>query len=98
MDTKMTKLTGLALAALLAIALAAPSLAEAGRGHHRHGHHHSHHDHRHHHHGGYNYIYSQPYGYYRPAYPQYYPAPVYAVPPHMMMGINTGHASFMIRF
>ena len=91
MDTRTKKLTSMFLIVLLALTLTAPSLAEAGRKHHHQGHHH---------HGGYSYIYSQPPGYYRP-YPQpqyYYPAPVYAVPPQVIMGVDTGHASFMIRF
>lgn len=98
MRTKTTKISGLIVSALLAITLTAPSLAEAGRGHGHHGHHH----HGHHHHivGEPHYIYNQPRGYYRPYYPQpqIYPAPVYAVPPQMMLGIDTGHASFMLRF
>lgn len=96
MDTRTKKLTSMFLIVLLALTLTAPTLAEAGRKHHHHGHHH-----HHHHHGGYSYIYSQPPGYYRPYYPQpqyYYPAPVYAVPPQVIMGVDTGHASFMIRF
>lgn len=111
METKKTILIGLLSTLLLAFVLAAPTLAQAGRGHHGHGHHHNHHGHHHGHHhkhhyigGGYNYIYSQPRGYYRPYYPQpqynynYYPAPVYGIPPQMMMGISTGDASFMLRF
>ena len=103
METKRIKLSGLMLAVCLAVTLAAPSLAQAGRGHHRHHHHHDHGHHRHHQHfigGGDNYGYSQPRGYYPPAQYNYnyYPAPVYVVPPQMMMGINTGNMDFMIRF
>lgn len=100
METRKTTLISLLLIILMAFALTAPTSAQADRGH---GHRHHHHGHHHHHHysGGYNYIYSQPRGYYRPYYPQpqyYYPAPVYAPPPQMMMGINTGNVDFMIRF
>lgn len=101
METRKIKLSSLMLAVCLAVTLATPSLAQAGRGHHRH--HHHHHDHGHHRHqhfigGGYNYGYSQPRGYYPPAQYNYYPAPVYVVPPQMMMGIGTGNMDFMIRF
>lgn len=102
METRKIKLSGLILALCLAVTLAAPSLAQAGRGHHRHHHHHDHGHHRHQHFigGGYNYGYSQPRGYYPPAqyHYTYYPAPVYVVPPQMMMGIGTGSMDFMIRF
>ncbi len=108
METKKTIWTGLLTTLLLACVLTVPTLAQAGRGHHGHhrGHHHGHHHKHHHMDGGYNYGYSQPRGYYRPYYPQpqynYYPAPVYApvytIPPQMMMGISTGDASFMLRF
>jgi hypothetical protein len=105
MKTRKSMLTGLLLALLLAFTLAAPTLAQAGRGHHgHHNHHHGHHHGHHHLGGGHSYIYSQPHGYYRPYYPQpqynynYYPAPVYGLPPQMMMGIGTGNTSFMIRF
>lgn len=109
MKTKKTMLPSLLIMGLLAFTLAAPTLAQAGRGHHGHGHGHDHHRHGHHHQKhhnhfkGYNYIYSQPRGYNRPYYPQprynyYYPAPVYGAPPHGMMGIDTGNASFMLRF
>lgn len=108
MKTKKTMLTNLFVIVLLAFTLAAPTLAQAGRGHHRgHGHHHqhSHHQHSHHQHhlGGYNMIYSQPRGYYNQAYyPQprynYYATPAYGYPPSVMMGINTGNASFMLRY
>lgn len=105
MSTTTKKLTGLAVIALLSVNLAAPSLAHADRGHH-HRHHHGHHHHKHHNHFN-GYVYSQPRGYYQPYYPQpqynynysyYPPAPVYAVPPQMMMGINTGNMDFMLRF
>ena len=102
---KKTLLASLLIMVLLAFTLAAPTLAQAGRGHHGHGHHrHSHHSHKHHNHfNGNNYIYSQPRGYNRPHYPQprynyYYPAPVYGAPPHGRMDIDTGNASFMLRF
>lgn len=109
MKTKKTMLTNLFVIVLLAFTLAAPTLAQAGRGHHRghghHGHHHHHHQHSHHQHhlGGYNMIYSQPRGYYNQAYyPQprynYYATPAYGYPPSVMMGINTGNASFMLRY
>ncbi|MBS0422854.1 MAG: hypothetical protein JSR71_00105 [Proteobacteria bacterium] len=104
MSTQTKKLTGLVLITLLAINMAAPSLARADRGHH----------HRHHHHNHSNgYVYSQQPRYYQPYYPQpqysynYYPAPVYApapvyvpapLPPQMIMGINTGNMDFMLRF
>ena len=100
---KKTMLASLLIMVLLAFTLAAPTLAQAGRGHHGH-HRHGHHHQKHHNHlNGYNYIYSQPRGYNRPYYPQprynyYYPAPVYGAPPHGMMGIDTGNASFMLRF
>jgi hypothetical protein len=105
MSIQTKKLTGLVLITLLTIILTAPSLAHADRGHHR-GHHHGHHHHKHHSHFN-GYVYSQPRGYYQPYYPQpqynynynyYPPAPVYAVPPQMMMGINTGNVDFMLRF
>ncbi|QOJ23997.1 MAG: hypothetical protein HRU78_10355 [Gammaproteobacteria bacterium] len=105
MSTTTKKLTSLAAIALLSVNLAAPSLAHADRGHH-HRHHHGHHHHKHHSHFN-GYVYSQPRGYYQPYYPQpqysynysyYPPAPVYAVPPQMMMGINTGNVDFMLRF
>lgn len=105
MSIQTKKLTGLVLITLLTIILTAPSLAHAGRGHH-HRHHHGHHHHKHHSHFN-GYVYSQPRGYYQPYYPQpqynynynyYPPAPVYAVPPQMMMGINTGNVDFMLRF
>lgn len=110
METKKTIWTGLLTTLLLACVLTVPTLAQAGRGHHGHGHHHGHHHKHHHMDGGYNYVYSQPRGYYRPYYPQpqynYYPAPVYGpvyapvytIPPQMMMGISTGDAGFMLRF
>lgn len=107
MKTKKTMLPSLLIIVLLAITLAAPPLAQAGRGHHGHGHGHHrhglHHQKNHNHLNGYNYIYSQPRGYNRPYYPQprynyYYPAPVYGTPSHGMMGIDTGNASFMLRF
>lgn len=97
---KKTMLASLLIMALLAFTLAAPTLAQAGRGQHSHGHH----SHKHHNHlNGNNYIYSQPRGYNRAHYPQprynyYYPAPVYGAPPHGRMGIDTGNASFMLRF
>jgi len=106
MEPKKTMLPSLLILVLLAFTLAAPALAQADRGHHghqRHGHHH----HKHHNHfNGYNFIYSQPRGYNRPYYPQprynynynYYPAPVYGPLPNMMMGIDTGNTSFMLRF
>lgn len=109
MSTQTKKLAGLVLITSLTIGLAIPSLAQAGRGHHGHGHrghHHGHHHHKHHSHFN-GYVYSQPRGYYQPYYPQpqynynysyYPPAPVYAVPPQMMMGINTGNVDFMLRF
>ncbi|MBA3756608.1 MAG: hypothetical protein H0X02_10430 [Nitrosomonas sp.] len=110
MKTKKTMLTNLFVIVLLAFTLAAPTLAQAGRGHHRghghHGHHHHHHhqhSHHQHHLGGYNYVYSQPSGYYNQTYyPQprynYYATPAYGYPPSVVMGINTGNASFMLRY
>lgn len=73
---------------------------------HQHHHYYGRHDHRRHS-GGHVHIYNQvPPAYYRQYYPQpqqygYYPpvpAPVYVVPPQMMMGINTGKVDFMLRF
>lgn len=109
MRTKKTRLASFLFFALLGLTLAIPTLAQAGRGHHGHGHHHhGYHHHGHHHHhisGGYNYMYSQPRSYYRTYYPQprsynynYYSAPVYGLPPQMMMGIGSGNMDFMIRF
>lgn len=98
---------------LLVATLALPTLAEAGRSHHRHGHGHghSHHHHKHshqHHLSGYNMIHNQPRGYYnrhyylQPRYSNnynYYPAaPAYGYPPNVMVGINAGNASFMLRY
>lgn len=94
------------LLSLMAFTLMSPVLAEAGRGHHHghhhHGHHHGHHHHHHQHAGGYGYVYSQPPQVYinQPYYaqPRYYPAPVYSYPPSMFLGIDTGNASFMLRY
>lgn len=91
---------------LMACTLMPPTLVEAGRGHHGHHrghHHHGHHHHHHHHAGGYGYYaYSQPPQVYigQPYYtqPRYYPAPVYSYPPNMFLGIDTGNASFMLRY
>lgn len=107
MDIRTIKLTNLFLTIFLALIVVTPPLAEAGRGHRDHGHHHGHHHHKHHHHGSYGYVYSQPWGYYQPHYPQpsynyynnyYYPAPVYVPAPQLMMGIGAGNMDFMIRF
>lgn len=110
MKTTKTISASLLLVMVLVLILALPVLAEAGRGHHRHGHGHSHHhEHSHYQHylGGYPMIYSQSRRYYnRSYYPQprynynysYYPAPAYSYPPNVMMGIDTGNASFMIRY
>jgi len=111
-QTKTRNLTGLILTGLLTASLTMSSIAHADRGHrhHRHHDHHRHHHHdRHDHHrhsGGHVHIYNQAPAYYRQNYPQpqqygYYPpvpAPVYVVPPQMMMGINTGRVDFMLRF
>ncbi|HRB97336.1 MAG TPA: hypothetical protein PKY67_06455 [Nitrosomonas sp.] len=111
MKPKENKLVSLLLTAALGLTLTVPTLAQAGGGHHRHGHHH--HDHGHHHHhrhshqphmGGYNIIYNQPRAYYnqayypQPSYNYYPPVPVYAYPPSVMLGIDTGDASFMLRY
>ena len=110
MNIHTQKITGVAAVMMMAINLAVPSLVHADRGHHHHKHHHGHH-HRHHHHDHHHYnhvdayLYSQPRGYYQQYYPQpqynysyYPPAQVYAMPPQMMMGINTGNMDFMLRF
>ncbi len=104
MKTKKTILISLLIIAVLGLMLSLPSLAEAGRGHHGHGHHHHHHNHHQHYSGGYNVIYSQPRVYYnqsyypQPRYNYYPPAPVYSYPPNVMLGIDTGNASFMLRY
>lgn len=96
---------------LFGLTLGVPAFVEAGRGHHRHSHHHHHH---HHHdgyniiynqpRGYYNRPYYPPpqyvYNYYPvPApMPVPVPVPVYAYPPNVMLGIEAGNASFMIRY
>ncbi len=71
----------------------------------KHGHKHSHR----HNYGGYNRGYNQPPRYFD-NYPQplhnhrssynrvTYPAPVYGYPPNVTLGVNTGNASFMLRY
>lgn len=111
MNIKIKNLTGLALITLLTVNLMAPSLVYAGKGANRgyagHGQHHRyydrHHDHRRHS-GRHMRIYNRAPAYYQQYYPQpqqygyYPPAPVYVVPPQIMMGINTGRMDFMLRF
>ena len=108
MKPKENKLASLLLITALGLTLTVPTLAQAGGGHHRHGHHHGHHHHHRRPHqphmGGYNIIYNQPRAYYnqayypQPSYNYYPPAPVYAYPPSVMLGIDTGNASFMLRY
>jgi len=106
MKTTQIKSIGLALIVLAGLTLGAATSVQAGRGHHGHGHHHGHHHHHAHRHydNGYRVIYNQPRVYYnRQYYPQpaynYYPAaPVYGYPGNVTFGINTGNASFMLRY
>ncbi|MEK7792621.1 MAG: hypothetical protein AAB306_05675 [Pseudomonadota bacterium] len=101
MKTTQIKSIGLALIVLAGLTLGAATSVQAGRGHHGHGH--LHHAHRHYD-NGYRVIYNQPRVYYnRQYYPQpaynYYPAaPAYGYPGNVTFGINTGNASFMLRY
>ncbi len=101
MKTTQIKSIGLALIVLAGLTLGAATSVQAGRGHHGHGQ--PHHAHRHYD-NGYRVIYNQPRVYYnRQYYPQpaynYYPAaPAYGYPGNVTFGINTGNASFMLRY